>query len=701
MAKRKPHGVWTMASDDTYKYFRVEARELLESLTRGVLDLEKGKTSKDLVGRLLRHAHTLKGAARIVGQDRISHLSHSVEDLLAPHREGTPLPPERINELLRLMDAMAAGVSDLGPAAQPEVVPEREAAMPGRDSPPRPAEEAPETVRVEISDLDAFLHEAAQASVSLTALQPAVTTLDRALRLAGVLLEQTGPASAGNGHPRRSTQSAEELHLLLRQLRQGLVTATQKVQRHLGSVQERAGELRLRPASTVFAALERVARDAGKSLGKPVEFQAHGGEHRIDADVLRAVRDALGHIIRNAVAHGIEAQSERRAAGKPPHGQVQLRVERQGNRVVFACQDDGRGIDIAQVRQAARERGLLSASEAAALDAAGAIRLLQQGGVTTSRRLTPLAGRGVGLDVVRETIASLKGEWSLRSEASRGTTVTLVVPISLEAISVLEVEVAGSVISMPFDAVIAGQRVAAEAIARSAQGDAIVHDGKTVPFVPLASLLRPGSSPSPQPRFWSVVLVEADEKLAAIGVDRLLGRTNVVMRPLPRLTGPVELVAGASFDREGNPQPVLDAAAVVRAVCRPAASSVASVPRGRLPLLVIDDSLTTRMLEQSILETAGYDVDLAVSGEEALHKARQKRYAMFVVDVEMPGIDGFQFIERVQADIQLRQVPSILVTSRASAEDRRHGERVGARAYIVKSEFDEGHLLRTIRSLVG
>ena len=203
------------------------------------------------------------------------------------------------------------------------------------------------------------------------------------------------------------------------------------------------------------------------------------------------------------------------------------------------------------------------------------------------------------------------------------------------------------------------------------------------------------------PRFWPVLIVQSDSRLAAVGVDRVLRRTSVVMRPLPRLAGRIELIAGASLDSEGNPQPVIDPAGLVRLVARGTHAAAEAVPARKLPLLVIDDSLTTRMLEQSILETAGYDVDLAVSGEEALGKARQTRYAMFVVDIEMPGIDGFEFIERVQADPQLRDIPSILVTSRASMEDRRRGEQVGARAYIVKSEFDEGQLLRMIRGLIG
>lgn len=680
--------------NDPYKYFRIEARELLEALTQGVLELEKGNFSKDRVGRLLRHAHTLKGAARIVNQSRVSELSHAIEDLLSPHRQGAaPVPRERVTELLGLVDQIAGVLGALEPAG-----PQAEPATVG---PPRPVEEPFETVRIEIGEMDAFLHEASQAGVHLTALKQGLAGFDEALRIAGTLVEQTTTPSRSNGRSARGTPLAEQLRTLLRRLHQTLLATSERTERELSRVQDRAADLRLLPASTVFGSLERAARDAAESLAKKIDFQTSGGENRLDTHVLRALRDALVHVVRNAVAHGIEPQAQRLAAGKPAAGRVKLTVERRASRVVFICEDDGRGIDVEQVRRAAIERGWLSPSDSSALEPQEAVGLLLRGGVTTTKMVTQVSGRGVGLDVVRETMTRLKGQVSATSEPSRGTTIVLSVPVSLESLTVLEVEVAGSIVSVPFDATLRSLRVAKHQIARSAEGDSILFEGKAIPFAPLVTLLRPGLSPAPQPRFWSVLIIQADSRLTAIAVDRVLRTTRVVLRPLPRLAGRIEPIAGASFDSAGNPQLMIDPMGVAQLIARGAQAVAEAAAVRKLPLLVIDDSLTTRMLEQSILETAGYEVDLAVSGEEALKKARQRRYAMFVVDIEMPGIDGFEFIERVQADPQLREIPSILVTSRASIEDRRRGEQVGARAYIVKSEFDEGQLLGTIRSLIG
>jgi two-component system chemotaxis sensor kinase CheA len=230
-----------------------------------------------------------------------------------------------------------------------------------------------------------------------------------------------------------------------------------------------------------------------------------------------------------------------------------------------------------------------------------------------------------------------------------------------------------------------------------AEGASIVYEGATIPFLPLARAL--GASPDhAHPR--SAVIVESGSSVCALGVDQLRGMETVVVRALPALTPSDPVVAGASLDARGNPQLVLEPQGLVAEALqvRPRARGT-STPR--LPILVIDDSLTTRMLEQSILESAGYEVDVATSGEDGLDKARRRRYALFLVDVEMPGIDGFEFVERTRADPALGDIPAVLVTSRAAPEDRQRGARAGAAAYIVKSEFDQTELLDRIRGLVS
>jgi two-component system chemotaxis sensor kinase CheA len=684
---------------DQYKYFRIEARELLEGLNQAVLELERGGNRKEALGRLLRLAHTLKGASRVVKQPGIAECAHAIEDAFAPYREGQEvIPQERTNQVLGLLDTIAEKLASLdSPGPRPQI-----------DIPRTVGDEIFETVRVELEEMDRLLEGVSEASVQLRSLRRELDTLDRVRQLAGSLLdsvvlrfkaETNGDQWTRNGSKVRTT--AEDLRTYLERFGRNLSTGLDQVEVEFAQVRDATNRLRLLPAATVFSSLERAVRDAAQSLHKEVLFESFGGANRLDAHVLAAIRDALLHVVRNAVAHGIEHPKERLALGKPAQGRVELRVEQRGTRVAFLCHDDGRGIDVEAIRRVAVSRGLVAASDATSLGLDEAVQIIMKGGVTTTGAVDEVSGRGIGLDVVRETVARLKGDVTVRSEEGRGTSLEICVPVSLSSLAALEVDAGGIVAALPLDSVRQTLRIADPEIAHSAEKDSIVYEGRVVPFLSLPRELRRKETNGQMRRFWSVIILESSSGVAAIGVDRLLGTANVVVRPLPQLAVAEASVTGASLNAEGDPQLVLDPEGLVATAYRGRARLSELVSAKRACVLVVDDSLTTRMLEQSILESAGYEVEVATSGEEGLEKARAKQYGLFLVDVEMPGMDGFEFVSRTQADARLSAVPSILVTSRSTIEDRRRGEQAGARAYIVKGEFDQGYLLRMTRELVG
>jgi two-component system chemotaxis sensor kinase CheA len=263
------------------------------------------------------------------------------------------------------------------------------------------------------------------------------------------------------------------------------------------------------------------------------------------------------------------------------------------------------------------------------------------------------------------------------------------------------VESGEAVVAIPLDSVRRTLRVSDHEIALAGARQFISFEGHAVPFLPLSEALRHQSSSGSRRQSWSCVLLSSGSEVAAIGVDRLLGTGTVLVRSLAPLVAVDRVVAGASLDAEGNPQLVLDPEGLMEAAHRTGAPAPAPPKAVRQPILVIDDSLTTRMVEQSILESAGHVVELATSAEEALEKAHARRYGLFLVDVEMPGMNGFDFIARTQEDPLLREIPSILVTSRNSADDKRRGQAAGSRAYIVKSEFNQEYLLQTIEQLMN
>ncbi|TAK22094.1 MAG: hybrid sensor histidine kinase/response regulator [Chloroflexota bacterium] len=680
---------------DPYRYFRIEARELLDQLGRGVMDLEKAP-APDVVAKLLRLAHTLKGAARVVKQREIADQSHAIEGALAPHRDSSaPVPPEIIDAVLRHVDAIGTGVSAL---ASPDA--------PGGASPHSATEEIFRTAWADVADVDDLINGLAEAHSQVASLRRSLPATERARHLVDLLAEVLAPARAlapvmvGRGAANGNIHAmVEELGELFGSIERALALGVDQVDREMGQVRESAERLRLVPAGVLFTMLERTVRDAAQMLAKNVDFEGRGGSVRLEAHVLATIRSALLQVVGNAVAHGIESEAERRTAGKAPRGRIVLEVARRGRRVIFSCRDDGRGVDLEAVRRVAQRRGFPQA-EAQRLGAEELLRLLLKGGISTSAALTEVSGRGIGLDIAREAVERLGGEVNVRTEAGTGTTIDLVVPLSIASFEGLLVEAEGFVATIPLDAVRRTVRLGPNDVAQSPLGVSMVHEGRTLPFLPLARALTGRASRSRETRACTAVIVEGRAGLAAIGVERLLGTVNVVLRALPGLAPATAIVAGASLDTVGNPQLVLDPDGLVAEAQR-AGRAMFEPEVSRTPVLVIDDSLTTRMLEQSILESAGYDVDAATSGEEALEKARAKRYSLFLVDIEMPGMDGFTFIERTRADSSLRDVPSILVSSRASPEDRRRGEQVGAVAYIVKSEFDQAALLDRIRRLVA
>jgi len=674
-------------AQDPFKYFRVEARELVDQLGKGVLELERTGTSA--VPELLRLAHTLKGAARVVRRPDIAEYAHAIEDALAPHRGADGAAPRSdIETVIGLIERIGAGLATLG------VPPETPAGGPA--GAPAPATEELRTVFAEVGEIDTLLGGIAETRTQLRALAAATANTERARQLADQLAERLGrERGVSGGRADAVLALADEVRQIVTALDRNLSLTQERMERELEQVRDAAEQLRLVSAGSLFPFLERVARDAAQATGKLVALEGRGGELRLDSHMLRIVHEALVQLVRNAVAHGIEGESERRRIGKPGKGRVTIEVSRRGRHVIFRCRDDGRGIDFDAVRRAALRRGMTS-SQVQTLDERGLVDLLLQGGLTTASSLSEVSGLGVGIEVVRSAAQRVGGTLSAQSEAGKGTTFELTVPLTLAAVEALLVVSGGRTVSIPFDAVKHVASRAATAAIVTPRGQEMLHDGRAIPVAPLAALI----GDAPEKTIGSVIVIEAEGRLAAVEVERLSGTAGVVFRALPPHTPAADIIAGASLDADGNPQLMLDPASLVRAAER-AGVALAAADVAQRPILIIDDSLTTRMLEQSILESAGYDVDLATSAEEGLEAARRKSYGLFLVDVEMPGMDGFSFIQRVRGDAELRDTPAILVTSRNDPADLARGKEVGAQDYVIKSEFNQAHLLARIRELAG
>jgi two-component system chemotaxis sensor kinase CheA len=691
----------SMASD-IQAFFKAEAREILDELTRGLLALEKAPRQVEIVKECFRLAHTLKGAARVVQHPQISEIAHVIEDALTPFRDGADeLGSGYVTDLLSLLETIRMEINAMGRAPE----------APGSRPPPFPAETTSariETVRVEIEAMNALLAGLSEAAIQLGPLKTGADALQQIDSAISSMYYQLELDAAGAPADHARHRSAAKLGATIREIRatfadvqRDMRLALARIERELEQVQERARMMRLVPVNAIVGQLEMVARDAAATLEKQVDFEVTGGNVRLEAHVLSVVRDAVIHLIRNAIDHGIEPEAERLRMGKPTRGQVHLQVERQGERIAFLCHDDGRGMDTDALRRSAADRHVISAEQAAVIDRENALKLAFRAGVSTRQTLTEMSGRGVGLDIVHEAAVRLKGTASISSEPGAGTRVRLEVPMSLSSLSVLAVLVAGMTVLIPLDVVRGTVLVASSEIVRGAGGTFIHYQDQALPFVLLENLLSPAAQAAELKARCPAVIVQSENQPLALGVERLLGTMDALVKPLPSAAGASTMLAGAAFDSFGDPLLVIDPRGLAGAM---SSSPLATIISGSaavrpLPLLVIDDSLTTRMVEQSVLEAAGYEVHLAASGEEGLCKAKERSYGLFIVDVEMPGMSGIEFTSLTRADPVLRDVPVIIVSSLASAADRQRGTDAGASVYIVKGEFDQTFFVKRVAEL--
>lgn len=467
-------------------------------------------------------------------------------------------------------------------------------------------------------------------------------------------------------------------------------------------------EMRMLPFSTIAREYPLMVRRFAKELGKEIEFVVSGEDTRLDKQLLEPLRGALTHMIRNSIDHGIESPEERMAMGKAPRGTVCLRAYPKGNHIMVEVEDDGRGLNLEKIRQRALEKRILSSHQMESLSRSEVYNLIFAPGFSTKQFITDLSGRGVGMDVVMTTVKRLKGHIHIETQEDFFTRFTIQLPMSLSMTQALLVEVYGELVAIPLSFVLETQVIYPEQVRR--EGSMLVFKlrGSYVPLVHLGKLLRfsSGSEGSLGGKKWFVVVLKWQKELVGVVVDRFLRQQEIVIKGIGEFLDNLAFVSGATVLRKGDAAIILN---VYDVFDRLQSGSIfskdlelsAGSSKRPLEILVVDDSLTVRTVQKSVLEEAGYRVQTCGSAEEALELAREKVYDLVVTDVQMGEMDGFELTRILRQDPHYADVPIVIVTSLAKPEDRQRGLEVGAQAYIVKSNYDQKVLLETIRSLIG
>jgi two-component system, chemotaxis family, sensor kinase CheA len=634
--------------------FREETEERLARVSDTLLALESGAAAPQAVDSLFRDVHSIKGNAGMVGFDEARALAHSMEDTLEGSRENGVVTAETIQALLAAADEIARSVAgDGGPSASPDQSQEKSPPPETEATTPVSQPSTSPSIRVSTSKVDDLLDVVGEAAVHGRRMEHLLGSEDRDESLDGEL---------------------------------------DRGERLVGDLQDAVLELRTLPLSSVTGRLPRAIRDLAQAEGKEVELVLTGTDTQLDRTVLDGLSETLMHLLSNAVVHGIESPAKREAAGKPRRGRVELVAGQRGGMVAIEVSDDGGGVPDEVVRRAGAERSLVD--------------VLAQAGFSTAAEVSQAAGRGVGLDAVKTRIETMGGSLEAETSPGSGTTLTLLVPLTLALLHVLLVERTGQVLGIPLASVAKALPVDRP---MSLGGRASIElEGRSVPLGDLYPAL--GGSPLPE-RPPAVVVTTGGERVAAM-CDSVIGEQEIVVKSLGPLLAGVRGYLGAAVLGDGRVALILDPAHLSRRLAGDPATTTGGTlvspvlttagPRDPARVLVVDDQFTVRELQRSILEAAGYRVDTARDGREALTAvAGEDDIALVVTDVQMPVLDGFELVEEIRSNPERSHLPVVMVTSQSDEEHRRRGAEAGADAYIVKQEFDQQALLDTVSRLIG
>jgi two-component system sensor histidine kinase and response regulator WspE len=786
--------------------FRLEAESQTAILSAGVLAVEELERSPETIESMMRAAHSLKGAARIVGLEPAVRVAHAMEDCFVAAGKGTfQVRPEHVDLLLasidflssiaKAEDALAADstwprtanslVSELGalltapaaapapqataaatsPAAAPAETatpaaaarppaprPAAAAASPPpaaapRQEPPAPAqptattaspggsaspaapavsatraiEQADRVVRVSADSLTRLVGLAGESLVETRQLRPFVDSL-LALRASQVELCDTIAVVEEKFKADDVTVPPPLLGMLARVRERAeaclttLMTQVDDLESFARRNEDLSGRLhqevivsRMRPLADGIRGFPRLVRDVARTLGKQVRWEVRGEQTGVDRDILDKLEAPLSHLIRNALDHGLETPADREAADKPPVGTIRLEARHRAGMLHITLTDDGRGIDVEQLRAKAVSRGLVAKQVADQLSELELLEFLFLPGFSTKDEVTEISGRGVGLDVVQSMVKAVGGTVRVATQIGRQTSFTLQLPITMSVIRALLVDIGGEPYAFPLTR-IDNILFCHHADVRTVEGrQYFERDAVSIGLVMAPQILEMTGHPAPADPMPVVVISDRGQQFGMI-VDAFLGERDLEVRPLDRRLGKVPNINSASLLENGNPVLIVDVEDLVRSIdnvlmgrrlSRVEFERMAEQARQRKRILVVDDSITVRELERQLLQARGFAVDVAVDGMDGWNAIRSTHYDLVVSDVDMPRMDGIGLVSLIKNDPARKDIPVVIVSYKDREEDRLRGLDAGANRYLTKSSFHDETFVHTIIDLVG
>jgi two-component system chemotaxis sensor kinase CheA len=731
--------------------FREETEEHLRVMSRAVVDLESAESAAGVDAALeilYRQTHSLKGAAGAVGRPVMVSICQGIESVLAALKRHELRPEPAVVDVLsesldflqvclttdevgveqrativagRLASLVEAAPQGSGGWQQPGDTANAGDTRDAGDATDKPAPQpvdtlstTADTVRVSTTKLESLMLQAEEfISVKLASAQrsAALRSLDARLDVWKREWYQT--------KTRRDQEELEEflewnatfMEGLLADIRM-LARSTDEERRSIGpmvdDLLDGMKRVLMLPVSSLLSSFPKMVRDLARSRGKQVELVITGENIEIDKRIIENLKDPLVHLLRNAVDHGIEIPDVRRAHDKALRGTIRVAVSQlENNKIEILVSDDGAGIDVLRLRDAAVREGMRTQLQVDSVDDAEALRLAFASGLSTSPVISQVSGRGLGLAIVEEKVETLGGSVAIESRAGVGTVFRIVVPATLATARGVLAQISDWVFVMPVAGVERVVRVNKADIRMVENRETVQLEGHTLPLMYLHEVLELPLKPQRNGTdHLQVIVAGSGDERVAFAVDRIIEEQEVLVKTLGPQLIRVRNIAGGTIIGSGKVVPIINISDLLLS-CRASAvrSSlpVSTLPEngnGRKAVLVVEDSITSRMLLKNLLEAAGYYVRPSVDGLDALAALGEEDFDLVISDIEMPRMDGFELTSKIRSDSRLARMPVMLVTGMETPEDRGRGIDAGANAYVVKSSFTQGTLLETARSLL-
>jgi two-component system sensor histidine kinase and response regulator WspE len=729
--------------------FKTELTNHTRTLEAGLVGLEQEQTSQK-IEPLMRAAHSVKGAARIVGLDNLVRLAHAMEDLLSSAQRGkTTLSSRSIDLLLagndvfrsvagaqlsaipglisnRLADIQQlterlAGAND-GAAAVPEAEKTGEmTAAPGTPLPavPEPEQTGESLVRVLAENLNRLMGLTGEALIQAKATR---VFSGNWAKLKGWERELGSALEGLYDWAAREEDISEDVRALVIQSVTRLGQISDLARKNLEQFELFSARLeqltdrlyaevlatRMRPFSEGVFAFPRMVRDLARDSGKRVRFETIGEATRVDRDILEKLEAPLTHLLRNAIDHGVESPEERAAAGKPAEGVITLEARHASGLLHVSVKDDGRGIDAERLRQKVVQKGYVPPQVAATLTGPELLEFLFLPGFSTADVVTETSGRGVGLDVVQSMAKEVGGSVQMDSTPGKGTVFHLRLPLTLSVTRTLVVDIASEYYALPLtriDRIIAIPREEVQVVEERQFYNV---DGENIGLLEAAQVMHLPESGREESKVHVVVISDRFNRYGLV-VNRFVGEKDLVVLQLDPRLGRVPNISAAAILEDGVPALILDVDDLVRSIDnlltykRPnrIGEAAAEAEEAGKRILVVDDSLTVREVERRLLENSGYEVMVAVDGMDGWNLLQTSRFDLVISDVDMPRMDGIELVKRIKGSPQWKGLPVMIVSYKDRDEDKKRGLEAGANYYLTKSSFHDESLINAVQDLIG